>query len=40
MNIPHNQPSSHMNPLQPLTPLAGGAILPVAPPECRDDAPC
>lgn len=40
MNIPQNQPSPQVIPLQPLTPLAGGAVLPAAPPECRDDAPC
>ena len=40
MNSPNNQPSPQLIPLQAIDPNAGGTILPLAPPETRDDAPC
>jgi hypothetical protein len=40
MNILHNQPSPQGTPLQTIRQVASGTALPLAPPECRDDAPC
>lgn len=40
MNLTDNKPLPQIMPLQGLAPAAGGAVRPLAPPECRDDAPC
>ena len=40
MNRPNNQTAPHVIPLQPIGQVARGTVLPLAPPEIRNDAPC
>jgi len=40
MNSQTIQPSPQILPIQAIGPMADGAVLPLAPPESRDDAPC